>query len=517
MSKTIVNKIGQQSVNNQVNNNMKEEVNTMNNLTTTTNLKAITNNNGFEIVQLYAERPYKGPKVQVELKGVKATPVRPQAGYYNTKLSDAYRGQSFALSFTALSAVSQAAQSHWAAQNYSVALLQEVANHRDEHMSTQMQAATKMAYKAALNGAKKLSLHIRTLNANYTQLLQMLLTNGVDVEIIEASTLDVYNIESVADIKTHPLRQCLSILVHQSQVDNVRRYFLNVLGKAESEAYAKARKALSEVSSVIKLREIEDVYTRALTSMKYAAQNVLDAVNASGAFNFDITSIDQLIGTPAYEKMLIDVRMFGPAYGLNVLTYETDFNRVMVHGLKPVELPRRMQNASKESIAEYEMYAIQRQLEVQESLKRPGYAGPTKADFYEYDEYENDHPLSQHEWNAYYGQIAKANSIPNIAEVLNAYTQIIYFYETDKYGFLESGYGLCPHCGCPVRYNEADTTSLDAELHHYELYLTEVTCQHCDKTSDTAYVINDPSTVLDRTGVLPEVAMDQESVEGGLR
>lgn len=506
------------------NNNVKNLVNMVNNnkmvnnegdvnMVNVNNLKEMVRANGYVAVTLYSGKAFKGNKVPVSLKGVKAEPTRPETGVYNTFMDEYYTGKDFVISFVADSQISQLVKTHWTSRQY-FSLLKEVNAKEEENQLTRQEAATKVAYKAMYNGARKLSILVRTLNESYISLFKQLLTNGVDLEIIEASTLDVFEIKHVADLKKHALRQALSIIVHESQVDKVKNYHARLLNMVEAKAYREARYALALIEAIVRRRAKEDVFTKALSSMRYAAQNVVDAVNNSGVIDLGFKSINEIIGTPAYEKMLIDVRMYGPAYGINVKTYESDFNRTMVKSLKPVAIPRRMEGASKAAIEEYEMHAIKMQLDVEESLKRPSYAGTSNRDFWEYEDYENRHPLSPNEINAYYGQIAKANSLPNIEEVITAYTQIVYFYETDRYGFLESGYGICPHCGCPVRINEAAETTLDSDLHHTEVYHTEVTCQYCDHTSTVAEALGHEEEVAEvREYVLPEVAMDVDAPE----
>ena len=505
------------------NNNVKNLVNMVNNnnkmennegdvkMVNVSNLKEMVRANGYVAVTLHSGKAFKGNGVPVLLKGVKAEPTRPESGKYNTFMDEYYTGKDFVISFVADSQISELVKTHWTSRKY-YSLLKEVKAKEDENQLTRQEAASKVACKAMYNGARKLSILVRTLNESYISLFKQLLTNGVDLEIIEASTLDVFEIKHVADLKKHALRQALSIIVHESQVDKVKNYHARLLNMVEAKAYREARYALALIEAIVRRRAKEDVFTKALSAMRYAAQNVVDAVNNSGVIDLGFKSINEIIGTPAYEKMLIDVRMYGPAYGINVKTYESDFNRQMVKGLKPVYVPYHMKDDSKESKEAYLNAAIQRNIDAMET-KDP-YDGTTNRDFWEYEEYENRHPLSPNEINAYYGQIAKANSLPNIEEVITAYTQIVYFYETDRYGFLESGYGICPHCGCPVRINEAAETTLDSDLHHTEVYHTEVTCQYCDHTSTVAEALGQEEEVAEvREYVLPEVAMDVDVPE----
>ena len=476
------------------------------------NLKTMLKTEGKVAVELYCGKAYKGAEKAIMLKNTKCIPTRP-AGVenYSTKMDERFVGRKFALSFTPDSSISDYAKDHWNEYGYSATLHNAVKPYMEKNNCTQEVAVTKLLYLAMYNGAKAVSIHVRTLNEKYTDIVKAMIVNGVDVEIIESSTLDAFDVPHVANLKCHSLRQCFTVYVDKSQVENVKAYYLKKLSEVEVPAYEKARVAMEEVTSMITRRKKEDHYTRVVAARKYAAQTFLELANKNAATKYDIQSVEALKNTALFEKMCMNVRIYGPAYGIiNVRTFQGNFSKVMVNGLTPVDIPRRLEGASFAAKEDYIDAEIARDIALKESLKKPKYAGFSKNDYWEYEEMNYEYPLSDNEWNAYHAQKSKANADVDIAEIITANTQIMYLYESDRYGNLDSGYGLCPHCGCPVRLEEADATTLDANLHHTGLYHEYVTCQYCDTVSHAEDCLHEPAEDIDY--VLPEVAADTDAV-----
>ena len=395
------------------------------------------------ITVVQGTRDYKGPRqiLTTAVGALQPAPIQPGQKHY--AINKTIAGGKYADSFVAEKNLDPNVLSEWLQLGYTLinSRAYDLANTTG---LTLKEALNKARWQVLYNQPKEYAVYCYRVTKAILGVVKFALANGTDVNVYDEFTDKVWQFKAVANMTMCPLYQNFYVDDRTPLADELRE----TIASYEAKTWEAVEQEIAELTAVYYVEELEGEEERQLKDIKDDLQDYL----LQG--NYSLTA-EQAIAPEVIEQMATVINIYGRAVGISCPTAErvptTDTYSIHKTGYKVKEriIINNKGNRVSTSVESY------RDPRLDINNGRPGYAGNT--DKVTRRRAEIDPKI----FTVRYQRQIKAKLRPNALEVIQAYTQVMYFIENGIENFLDDNYTICTNCNLPVRKDACTCNNCD--------------------------------------------------------